>query len=98
MMAYLGRFLGILGISIGFGLICGLVMTAILGPGLFPDQSYVATLRVGIKGGLIFGAMWGLGLAIVGCFMLGHQRGEARRGTESEAGREIGTEPPGSEK
>jgi len=97
-MAYLGRFFGVLGFSMGFGLICGLVMTAILGPGLFPDQTYAETLRVGIKGGLIFGGMWGLGLAIVGCFMLGHQRGEVRRGLDSEAGRETGTESPESKK
>lgn len=90
-MDYLKRFFAVLGVSILIGMGCGLLMTAILGPGLFPDRSYLDGLRVGLKGGLIFGGMWGMGLAIVACFMLGHAKGVGARPAGWEADREEGT-------
>ncbi len=84
-MDYLKRFFLVLGVALLVGLLVGSVMMAILGPGIFPDRSYGEALWVGVKGGLIFGGMWGLGLAIVGCFMLGHAKG-SRLAEEDHSG------------
>ncbi|MGF1530399.1 MAG: hypothetical protein ACFCU4_03460 [Puniceicoccaceae bacterium] len=73
-MRYLIRFILVFGACLLVGLMLGLAVIGLTGDVFFPNASSEGRLKIAIKGGLIFGGIWGLGIAIVSCFMLGHSR------------------------
>lgn len=78
-MAYLKRFFFVLSAIVGGGMLLGMGVCLTVGWWLFPGRQPGDLAVLGLRGGAIFGGIWGLGIAIVSCVSLAASRRLAPR-------------------